>query len=528
MSPSRPLPAHGGALPALLPAPRHLARTPGHFTLTRGTAVRAEPAAQQAAALLRTLLGPATGLPLPPAADGALALALDPAAHPSLGAEGYRLGVRPDGVHLLAARPAGLRNAVQTLRQLLPPAALADRPAAPGTAWTLPCVEITDRPRHAWRGLMVDTARHFQPLDRLLRTVDRIALHKLNVLHLHLTDDQGWRLPVDAYPLLTEVGSVRAGTALGPPGSGRRDGRPHGGAYTKAELRRLVGYAAERGVTVVPEVEMPGHSRAALAAYPHLGNHPGRRLDVWTEWGICDTVLGVHDAALDFCRTVLDETMDLFPAPYVHLGGDECPTGEWESSPAARARAAALGLPGPRALRGWFLGRAGAHVLAAGRRPVCWAEDDTHALPPGAALPPEFALMAWRDARHGLAAARRGHEVVMAPHRSTYLDYPQSDRPGEAPGQPGAVVDLAAVYANDPAPAAWPAEHAARVLGTQAQLWTEYVTTADRYDRLLWPRLCALAARAWNPDGDYRRDFLPALAAHRPRLAALGIDGRAT
>ncbi|MFG2821786.1 beta-N-acetylhexosaminidase [Kitasatospora sp. NPDC048365] len=500
----------------ILPTPVRAHRTAGRFTLDAATAVRAEAAAEPAARLLRTLLAPATGLPLPASPDGAVVLALDPAV---LGAEGYRLSITPDGVRLVAARPAGLLHGIQTLRQLLPPQALQDRPA-PGTAWTLPCVEIADRPRHPWRGLMIDTARHFQPMDRLLRTVDRIALHKLNVLHLHLTDDQGWRLPVDAYPRLTEIGSVRARSMLGQAGSDRWDDVPHGGAYTKAELRHLVAYAAERGVRVVPEIEMPGHVRAALAAYPELGNRPGRQLDVWTEWGVCDTILGVHDGVLDFCRTVLDETMDLFPSRYIHLGGDECPTTEWETAPGALARTAELGLAAPKELHGWFLAQVGAHLMANGRRPVCWAEDSS------SSLPPEFTVMPWRDADHGLAAARRGHDVVMAPHLSTYLDYPQSDSPDEPLGQAGAVVDLHAVHAGDPAPAHWAPADTARVLGTQAQLWTEFVTTEEQYDHLLYPRLLALADRAWNPAGDWATDFLPALRDHAPRLAALGITTR--
>ncbi|GAA2827103.1 beta-N-acetylhexosaminidase [Kitasatospora paracochleata] len=501
----------------ILPTPVRLVRTPGRFTLDTATAVHADPAAEPAARLLRTLLAPATGLPLPPAADGSVRLALDPAVR---GAEGYRLSVTPEGVRLAASAPAGLLAGVQALRQLLPPEALSDRPVA-GVPWTLPGVEITDRPRHPWRGLMVDVARHFQPLDLLLRTVDRLALHRLNVLHLHLTDDQGWRLPVDAYPRLTEIGSRRARSMIGRAGSGRFDDQPHGGAYTKDELRTLVAYAAERGVTVVPEVEMPGHSRAALAAYPHLGNRPERRLDVWTEWGVCDTVLGVHDEVLEFCRTILGETLDLFPSPYIHVGGDECPVTEWENSATALARAAELGLGAPKELHGWFLAQIGAYLLDAGRRPVCWAEDSN-----SAALPTAFVVMPWQDGDHGLAAARRGHDVVMTPHRSTYLDYPQSSHPDEPLGQAGAVVDLVTVHAHEAAPGHWTGAEADRVLGTQAQLWTEFVRTPEHFDHLAFPRLCALADRAWNPASDWATDFLPALAHHAPRLAALGIQHR--
>ncbi|WNI18545.1 beta-N-acetylhexosaminidase [Actinacidiphila sp. ITFR-21] len=506
----------------IIPRPTRLARTPGWFTFDEHTAVRAEGSASAAARLLRTLLAPATGLPLRPAPAGEVVLAVDPCGDGpgpgGLGAEGYELTVRPDGLLLRAARPAGLLRGVQTIRQLLPPEALSARPAA-GVPWRVPCVRITDVPRFGWRGVLLDVARRFQPVSFLRRFVDLLALHKLNVLHLHLTDDQGWRMPVAAYPRLTEVGGVRARSMLGRAGSGRFDDEPHAGAYTAAELRSLVAYAAERGVTVVPEIEMPGHARAALAAYPELGNVPGRRLEVWTEWGVSENVLGVHDEVLDFCRTVLGEVLDVFPSRYVHVGGDECPVTEWESSARARSRAAGLGIA-PKELHGWFLGRIGRFLLDAGRTPLCWAEDS-------GALPPEFAVMPWRDTEHGLSAARRGHQVVMAPYRSTYLDYPQSDAPGEPLGQAGAVVDLRTVHGGEPAPASWEPAAAAQVLGTQAQLWSEFVRTPADIEYLAFPRLCALADRAWNPASDWAADFLPALARHEARLVALGVGHRA-
>jgi hexosaminidase len=513
----------------IIPRPTRLVRLPGTFRFDATTTVTAGPGAAGAARLLRTLLLPATGLPLPEAPGGAVVLALDPPlagsagtaaggnrdADGGLGDEGYELTVGPDGVLLRAARPAGLLHGVQTIRQLLPAEALSARPVA-GVPWRLPCVRIRDVPRFGWRGTMLDVARHFQPPAFLRRFVDLLALHKLNVLHLHLTDDQGWRMPVAAYPRLTEVGGVRSRSMAGRAGSGLYDTEPHAGAYTAAELRELTVYAAERGVTVVPEIEMPGHARAALAAYPELGNVPGRALDVWTEWGVCEQVFGVHDEVLEFCRTVLGEVLDVFPSPYVHVGGDECPVTEWETSPRARRRAAELGLPQVRALHGWFLEQVGAFLRDAGRRPLCWAEDS-------GAPPRDFTVMPWRDADHGLAAARRGQDVVMAPHRATYLDYPQSADPGEPLGQAGEIVDLAAVHAAQPAPAGWEPQAAARVLGAQGQLWTEFVRTPRQAEYLAFPRLCALADRTWNQDGDWAADFLPALDGHRARLAALGV-----
>ncbi|WP_394436354.1 beta-N-acetylhexosaminidase [Streptomyces sp. SGAir0957] len=501
------MPAHR---PSLLPLPTQLSHRPGRFTIGPGTTLRVSPGAEPAAALLRTLLAPATGLPLAAAADGSFVLALDPQLG-GLGEEGYGLTVAPDAVLLRAAHLTGLLRGIQTVRQLLPAKALWGT-AQPGVAWHLPCVEITDVPLHPWRGFMLDVARHFQPVSYLRRCVDLLALHKLNVLHLHLTDDQGWRMPVAAYPRLTEVGGRRAESMVGPAGSTVFDGTPHEGAYTRRELTDLVAYAAARGVTVVPEMEMPGHTRAALAAYPELGTVPGRRLDVWTRWGVCENVLGVHDEVLDFCRTVLDEVCDVFPSSHVHIGGDECPTTEWAASPAARARAAAQGLPDTAALRGWFLGRVGEFLTERGRTPTAWAET-------GEGLPPHFTVMTWRDPEHTRIALKRGHTVISGQHRASYLDYAQSYAPDEPQGQPGAVVDLRAVHDH-----AMPddTDTPGRLLGMQAHLWTEFAPTAAQVDRLVFPRLCAHADRAWHGSPSWP-GFRERLSAHAARLAALGV-----
>lgn len=496
--------------PTLVPAPTQLTYRPSHFMLNPDTTLRVTPGAEPAATLLRTLIAPATGLPLGPAPDGPFVLALDPGLG-GLGAEGYGLTISPDAVLLRAAHLTGLLRGIQTIRQLLPAQALANR-ARPGVPWHLPCVEITDVPRRAWRGFMLDVARHFQPMAFLRRYVDLLALHKLNVLHLHLTDDQGWRLPVADYPLLTEVGGRRAQSMVGPAGSDVFDGIPHEGAYTERELRDLVTYAAARGVTIVPEVEMPGHTRAALAAYPRLGTVPGRRLDVWTRWGVCDTVLGVHEPVLDFCRTVLDTVLEIFPSPHVHVGGDECPTTEWAASPAASERIKAEGLSGPGELRGWFLGQVGNHLLERGRIPTAWAET-------GEGLPPEFTVMTWRDPEHTRIALKRGHNVVSSQHSAAYLDYAQSTSPTEPPAQPGIVVDLRSVHDHDPPEG--PAS-GGELIGVQAQLWTEFAPTAGHIDYLAFPRLAALADRAWHGASPWPL-ARARLIAHGDRLAALGV-----
>ncbi|RLV70524.1 Beta-N-acetylhexosaminidase [Streptomyces sp. CBMAI 2042] len=490
----------------------------GRLTLGRDTTVRALPGAEPAAALLRSLVGPAAGLPLEPSPEGRVVLALDEQLG-GLGEEGYGLTVGPQALLLRAAHPTGLLRGVQTVRQLLPAEALSGGSAT--GSWELPCVEITDVPDRPWRGAMLDVARHFRPIGYLRRYVDLLALHKLNTLHLHLTDDQGWRMPVDAYPRLTSVGSWRARSQRGPSGPDgvHFDAVPHEGAYTKAELRGLVRYAAERGVTVVPEIEMPGHVRAALAAYPELGNHPERRLDVWDRWGVCDTVLGVHEEVFAFCRAVLEEVMDVFPSPYIHIGGEECPTTEWENSPAARERAAAEGLADPAALHGWFMGRIGAFLVERGRIPLGWAETGTE-------LPLDFTVMTWRAPSHALAAARRGHQVIAAHHRATYLDYAQSGDPSEPVAQPGVPVTLHTVHGYEPAPADWAEAERARVLGTQAQLWTEYVRTPEEIEYLSYPRLCALADRSWSGGRGDWPGFVERLRHHTARLDALGVPYR--
>jgi hexosaminidase len=427
-----------------------------------------------------------------------------------LGDEGYALTVSEQAVVLRARRIAGLLHGVQTIRQLLPVEALGDTPVR-GVVWTLPCVDVADSPRVPWRGAMLDVARHFQPVRFLRRFVDLLALHKLTVLHLHLTDDQGWRMPIAAYPRLTEIGGQRPATMLGPAGSDRFDDVPHGGAYTTSELRGLVAYAAERGVRVVPEIEMPGHARAALAAYPWLGNQPERQLPVWTEWGVSPAVFGVTDRTLEFCETVLGEVLDVFPGTHVHIGGDECPSTEWAASPTAMARVAGEGLAGPHALRGWFLREIGTFLLDNGRVPVCW--DDAADGPP---LDPRTVVMPWRDSAAG--PLDRGHPVVLTPYRSTYLDYPQSTDPDERPGQPGGVVTMSDVYhqpvAADPA-----------VLGSQCQLWTEQAPRPEDVEYLAFPRLCALADALWSATPDWVA-FRAALAVHEQRLAALSITHR--
>ncbi|GAA3061071.1 hypothetical protein GCM10020000_50240 [Streptomyces olivoverticillatus] len=315
-----------------------------------------------------------------------IVLAVDEDIARRLGPEGHRIAVDgeadDEAVRIDGGSAAGVFRGAQTLRQLLGPDAFRRAPVHPDREWTLPRVVIEDAPRFAWRGFLLDVARHFMPKDGVLRYLDLLAAHKLNVLHLHLTDDQGWRLQIRRYPKLAGTGAWRARTKLGHRASPLWDERPHGGFYTQDDMREIVAYAAERHITVVPEIDIPGHSQAAIAAYPELGNTDAidtASLSVLDTWGITENVLAPTDNTLAFYENVLAEVLELFPSRFVHLGGDECPATQWRASPAARARAAAEGLADVDALRGWFvrhfgrwLAERGRTLVELGRNPRRW------------------------------------------------------------------------------------------------------------------------------------------------------------
>ncbi len=484
----------------------------GHFVLTADTTLSA-PA--EIADLLRELLTPATGLPLTSAPGGPVRFGL--ADDPELGAEGYRLTVTPDGITATAAELAGLRWAVQTLRQLLPAEAYAAGPVT-GVEWRVAATEIVDVPAYPWRGALLDVARWCHPIAFVHRFVDLMAAHKLNVLHLHLTDDQGWRFEVRKYPRLTEVGGFRTESSAGHADEKRHDGVPHGGFYTQAQLRELVAYAARRGVQIMPEVDLPGHMQAAICAYPELGNNPDRQLGVMTSWGISEHVLNLDDSTLGFVKDVLDELVDVFPFDVVHIGGDECPTVEWQQSPAAQARVTELGLSGVDQLQGWFAAEMAKHLGGYGRRIAVWDELLERGVPADALL---YGWQGQDRVRAGLAA---GHDVVAAPHTDTYLDYRESDDASEPLAIRG-TTPLSQVYGYRPIPPEL-VDGPGRLLGPQAQLWTEYMPTTDLIEFRAFPRLSALAEVGWTgPGGDFA-DFRTRLAAHLARLDAAGVNYR--
>ncbi|MFD9543048.1 beta-N-acetylhexosaminidase [Streptomyces sp. NPDC060022] len=514
----------------LIPAPVHIG-DPGRcgFLLDQSTLITAQAGTGTTERWLRATLGAAFGLPLAPGAgDGGNTVELRVDA--SLESEGYRLEVTPTwGVRITGGSAAGVFWGAQTLRQLLGPEAFRRAPVGPGTQRGIPYTQIEDSPRFPWRGLMLDVARHFMPKDDVLRYLDLLAAHKLNVFHFHLTDDQGWRIEIKRYPGLTETASWRTRTKYGHRASELWDETPHGGFYTQDDIREIVAYATERHIRVVPEIDIPGHSQAAISAYPELGNTDvvdTSALSVWDTWGINPNVLAPTDSTLRFFEGVFEEVLDLFPAatsPFIHIGGDECLKDQWKESPAAQARMAELGLTDEDELQSWFIRHFDSWLTARGRRLIGWDEILEGGLAEGAAV------SSWRGYAGGIAAAEAGHDVVMCPEQQVYLDHRQDGGPDE-PMPIGFIRTLQDVYRFEPVPPGLSEEAAGHIIGTQANVWTEVMQNRARVDYQVFPRLAAFAEVAWSrlpaPGERDFADFERRMGAHYARLDALGVDYR--
>ncbi|UIR20097.1 beta-N-acetylhexosaminidase [Streptomyces spinosirectus] len=517
----------------LIPAPRSVVAGSGEVRLTARSEIYASSETEGAGNWLRTVLRQATGLPLREGrelddAEGGIGLQLDP----GLGPEEYRLVSDSSGVLIEGGSAAGVFWGAQTLRQLLGPDAYRRAPLDRDRAWTVPHVTIEDSPRFCWRGLMLDVARHFMPKEGVLRQLDLMAAHKLNVFHFHLTDDQGWRVEIKRYPKLTETGSWRARTKFGHRASPLWDEKPHGGFYTQDDIREIVAYAAERHISVVPEIDVPGHSQAAIAAYPELGNTDvidTTALSVLDTWGISANVLAPTDNTLRFYEGVFEEVLELFPAgagefsEFIHVGGDECRKDQWKQSAAAQGRIKELGLADEDELQAWFIAHFDTWLTARGRRLIGWDEILEGGLAEGAAV------ASWRGYAGGVAAAREGHDVVMCPEQYVYLDHRQA--PGEDEPVPiGYVRTLEDVYRFEPVPQQLTEAEARHVLGTQANVWTEVMESQERVDYQSYPRLSAFAEVAWSSlPAPGERDFAgfeERMAVHYRRLDALGVGYR--
>jgi hexosaminidase len=508
---------------SILPQPASIVRGEGYFQLTCETVIVTDQETRSIGTQLADKLAPALGFLPTVLTDehpdlSTISLSIDPQlAH--LGSEGYALNVSADQITLRAAHPAGVFYATQTLRQLFPVEIFSPTPLSQN--WKIPTVSIEDLPRFSWRGCMLDSARHFIPKQEVIKLIDVLALHKINVLHLHLTDDQGWRIEIKKYPRLTEVGAYRKETVIGharnPQGY---DGTPHGGFYSQEDLSEIVVYAAARFITVVPEIDMPGHAQSAVAAYPELGVS-GAPVAVATTWGIHPYLYNPTEQVLQVLKDILTEVMELFPSPFIHIGGDEAIKNQWQESPQVQARIKELGLKDEDELQSWFLSQIGTFLAQNNRRLLGWDEILEGGLPAGATV------MSWRGIEGGIAAAQAHHDVVMSPTSFVYLDYYQSNDPAE-PLAIGGYLPLDKVYAFDPVPTELTPDQAHYILGAQCNLWSEYVPTTEHLEYMLFPRVIALSEVAWTPKERLEfSDFRNRLAVHEARLSALNVNFRA-
>ena len=463
----------------------------GKFVLTEGTSViypENNEKMQNNANFLTEYVKEKTGITLAPTTEAKRKGIILKVEENQEKPEGYTLKVTTDNVTICGGSEAGVFYGIQTLRKSLP--------VVQGEKVALPAVEINDEPRFDYRGGMLDVARHYIELDSVKRFIDMLAMHNINRFHWHLSEDQGWRIEIKCRPLLTEKGSMRKETIIGK--TDKYDGKPHGGFFTQEEAKEIVAYAADRYITVIPEIDMPGHMLSALHAYPELGC-TGGPYDVWCHWGVSKDVLCAgNDATLKFIEDVLGEIVEIFPSEYIHIGGDECPKTRWESCPKCQARIKALGIKGDEKhtaeeyLQSFIINYAEKFLNSKGRQIIGWDEILEGGLAPNATV------MSWRGEKGGIEAAHQKHKVIMTPHTYLYFDYYQSyDRKSE-PLAIGGKLPLERVYSYNPLPKELSAEEQKYIIGVQANLWTEYISTFKYAEYMLLPRLAALSEIQWS------------------------------
>jgi hexosaminidase len=492
--------ANAAQLP-LLPMPTSVQVEGGSFAFAHARIAGADRGERAAADRLESLLARSRGPRLAVAANGHIRFHHD---RSIAGEEAYRIRVSSSGVDVGASTDAGLYYGAETLWQLM---ALAK-------SGRIPALIIEDRPAFIWRGVMLDSARHMQPVSYVKQLIDRMAANKLNVLHWHLSDDQGWRIQIDRYRRLTSVGAWRQ--EAGAAGFDPRTGKPilYGGYYTKAQIRDVVAFARAHHVTVVPEIDMPGHATAIIAAYPELASTPSPPTTPSHDWGILPNLLNPSDSTFTFIDNVLDEMMALFPGP-IHVGGDEAVKDQWKANPAIQAKIKTLGLKDEDALQGWFTAQVGAYLAKHGRRLVGWDEIL------GGEVPTNATVMSWHGIDGAVTAAKLGHDAVLAASPILYLDHIQSPSGDEPPGRPE-IIGWRQFYMFDPTPATLTPAERRHILGLQANLWTEHVRTTDYADRMLWPRAAIVAELGWsNPKKDWP-EFSRRLVSAMQRWRAMG------
>ena len=515
------------AAPSIIPAPRKMEARDGVFRLAAKTRICTDSASRQTGEYLAGRLRDSTGFPFKvvsgkPAGDDIQVTTQS--ANTNLGAEGYELTVTPRGAVIRAPEQAGAFYGAQTLLQLLPPQVFATNKVG-GVVWEMPCVDIQDQPRFQWRGLMLDVSRHFYTKDEVKRFLDEMALHKLNTFHWHLVDDQGWRIEIKKYPLLTKVGAWRNGIGFGldPKASTAygNDGR-YGGFYTQADIREVVAYASRLHIRIVPEIEMPGHSTAALAAYPQF-SCTGKAQTTDVGAGVHATVYCAgKDGTFGFLQDVLSEGMPLFPGKYIHIGGDEVRKDNWKKCDQCQARMKQEGLKSEEELQSYFIRRMEKFINAHNRTLIGWSEILQGGLAQNAAV------MDWRGG--GAEAASEGHEVVMSPAMPvdySYFDHYQSEDTKNEPKAICCFLPLERVYQFEPVLAKLDPTLQHHILGAQGNLWTEYIANVAYLDYMAYPRACAMAEVTWSPKAARNwDDFARRLPTHLQRLEIFGVKYR--
>ena len=509
----------------IIPYPKQLIPDLGSFTFTKLTNIQCssdQPEMIQLANQFKDHLNTVTGFKLvthkfsTSDSINSVIFQLNPAIE---NPEGYTLAISPTSIRLSANSPAGLFYGLQTLYQLLPPE-IYGLQHAERLHWSAPSVRIIDSPRFVYRGLHLDVSRHFFPVEFIKKYIDAMAIHKLNSFHWHLTDDQGWRIEIKKYPKLTEIGSKRDETLVGQYTERFPqlfDGKPYGGFYTQKEAREIVAYAKDRFITVIPEIEMPGHAQAAIAAYPFLSCTPDSLVKVATKWGIFKDVYSPSDTTFHFLEDVLTEIMDVFPSKYIHIGGDECPKNRWKASKECQLLIKTLQLKNEDGLQSYFVERIEKFVNSKGRQIIGWDEILDGGLAPNATV------MSWRGIAGGIAAAKSGHDVIMTPGDYCYFDKYQAD-PLFEPTTIGGFLPLSKVYQYEPVPPELTTEEGNHILGAQANVWTEYMPTEKSVEHMAFPRVSALAEVLWGAKENRNwESFCNRMPADFERYEQLGV-----
>lgn len=508
----------GGEQCSLIPQPNELKANAGHFTFNTPTAFYVSPELDKNSVpiidsfsqSLNAISGlQTTSQPLNEA-EALPKQSIVFKANKEIAPEGYELNIQTDGITVQASDRSGVFYAIQTLKQLLPTAIYGSQ-AVTDAQWTLPCMKIKDAPRFGYRGLHIDVARHFFPKEEMKRILDLMALHKQNILHWHLTDDQGWRIEIKKYPRLTEIGSIRNKTMIRKEWD-NYDTTPYGGFFTQEDIKEVVRYANERCINIIPEIDLPGHMMAALAAYPELGC-TGGPYEVSGQWGVRDDVLCPgKEITFTFIEDVLTEVMELFPSEYIHIGGDECPKIRWEKCPRCQARIKAEGLKANDKhkaeffLQSYVTARVEKFLNDHGRKIIGWDEILEGELAPNATV------MSWRGMEGGIEAARLQHPVIMTPNNYVYLDYYPTMNTQDEPLAIGGYNPLEKVYSLEPIPDVLNEKERSYIIGAQGNMWTEYILSNEHLEYMLLPRLAALSEVQWTqPENKSWERFLGSL-----------------